>query len=145
MIGARGSGVILSLVERYSGWLEAILLRCKKSKVVMTKIARVAGKFVMITITFDRGGEFTFHQLLKQINIISYFCDPGCPNQKGLVENRIGKIRYSIESRMSFDTITQPNLDELVRWINDEILRNRGFRPFDKLRSLLRTLLGGQN
>ena len=87
----------------------------------MHLIQKVAGKHKIITVTFDRGGEFAFHHLLKFV--VAYFCDPGCPNQKGLVENRIGKIRYSIESGMSFDTITQPNLDEFVRRINDEILQ----------------------
>ena len=71
----------------------------------MRLIQKAADKYKIITVTFDRGGEFAFHHLLKVV--VAYFCDPGCPNQKGLVENRIGKMRYSFESSMDFSDLNQ--------------------------------------
>ena len=138
MVGAKQSGVVLALVERYTGKLFAFLMQRKKSAVVMHLIQKVAGKHKIITITFDRGSEFAFHDLLTEIK--SYFCDPGCPNQKGLVENRIGKMRYSIMSGMDFSDLTQEILQEIVDNINDEYLFNRGFKPAERLKCILREL-----
>ena len=55
----------------------------------------MVGESLIITATFDRVGEFAFHYPLKTIIIVCYFCDAGCPSQKDLAENRMGKMRYS--------------------------------------------------
>ena len=100
----------------------------------------MADEYLIITATFDRGGEFAFHHLLKAISIVCYFCDAGCPNQKGFVENRIGKMRYSFESGMDFFELSQSSLDFVVANLNAENLKNRGFRPCDRLRSILKQM-----
>ena len=80
----------------------------------MTKIMQQSGKFLILTITFDQGGEFTFHQILKTKNIVTYFCDAGCPKQKGLVENKIGKICYTLSKEFNFGELTQPIITSSV-------------------------------
>ena len=122
----------LALAERYTGWLIAILLTRKKSEWVMHKI------ILILTVTFDRGGEFTFHQILKTRNILTFFCDAGCPNQKGLVENRIGKMRYTLTKELNFGDLTQEILDDITTGLNKEIFRNRGTSALKELGRILR-------
>ena len=67
------------------------------------------------TATFDNGLEFARH---KMLNIQTYFCDPGCPYQKGAIENVNGIIRRHIDYRMNPDLITQEMLNAVAHKIN---------------------------
>ena len=83
----------------------------------------------MYSVTFDRGGEFTFHDILKHAGVDTYFCDPGCPHQKGHVENRNGKMRYSMFSGFDFRLLTQAHLNHIVAGINSENIKNQNCSP----------------
>ena len=89
----------------------------------------------MFSVTFDCGGEFTFHDILKSAGVDKYFCKPGCPNQKVLVENRNGMTRFSLEKSFDFRNLTQSGLNHFVNVsINDNIVVRQNCSPFDCLR-----------
>ena len=134
IIGADGSGVILALAERYTRWLVAILLNDKGSLMVMAKILDEVERYIMFSVTFDRGGEFTFHDILKKAGVETFFCNPGCPDEKGLVENRNGCIRYTLEKGYDFRNLTQAGLNHIVANINDNIVVKQHCSPFHCLR-----------
>lgn len=72
------------------------------------------------SITFDNGTEFArHHRLTEQLGIDTYFCDVRSPWQKGGVENAIGRLRRMLPRKTNLDTLSQKQLDCLVRCYNN--------------------------
>jgi len=95
----------------------------------------------MKTATFDNGLEFARHMLL---NIPTYFCDPGCPYQKGAIENVNGIIRRHIDYRLNPDLISQEMLDAVAHKINSTPRKILGYlTPYqaaEKYKNMEKTL-----
>ena len=46
------------------------------------------------TLTCDNCSEFAAHaRVTARTEIAAYFCDPGCPGQRGSIENTHGRLR----------------------------------------------------
>ena len=61
------------------------------------------------TLTCDNGGEFAHHEhVTLWTEIAAYFCDPGCPGQRGSIENTHGRMRRRLPRRTNLAEVTMP-------------------------------------
>lgn len=123
MIGKDHKQAIVVNVERRSGLLFAKKVKRKTASniadVTRTMFANLPDDLVL-TITYDQGKEFAWHQVIAEENKMSvYFCHKACPWQKGSVENTIGLLRRIIPKGTDFDTFSDEQLQEWVDLIND--------------------------
>lgn len=69
------------------------------------------GEGLVRSLTFDNGTENTLHTKLKQdFEIQTYFCDPYCSWQKGLVENTNKLIRQYLPRWTNMNTLSEHDL-----------------------------------
>jgi len=123
MIGKDHKQAIVVNVERRSG----LLFAKKVPQKTASNIADVTRDMfkelpddLTLTITYDQGSEFAWHQVIASENKMSvYFCHKACPWQKGSVENTIGLLRRFIPKGTDFDSFSDKQLQEWVDMIND--------------------------
>lgn len=110
---------ICTITDRLSR--EAIMIKneSKHSATVIDAIMRhiIEHKLDVKSITFDNGSEFADHIKLNLLGIMTYFCDAGCPWQKGSIEHLNGMIRRFLPFKVSAADITP----KLVKSINQEM------------------------
>jgi IS30 family transposase len=71
------------------------------------------------TITFDNGTEFASHHKLRdQLGLLTFFCDPHAPWQKGGVENAIGRMRRYLPRKTNLNTLSPRQITALARRYN---------------------------
>ena len=71
------------------------------------------------TLTCDNGGEFAAHaRVTAWTDVAAYFCDPGCPGQRGSIENTHGRMRRPLPRRTNLAEISDAKLDNLIRNLN---------------------------
>jgi IS30 family transposase len=75
--------------------------------------------------TFDNGTEFAEHLALA---VLTFFCDPYSPWQKGSVENVIKLVREHIPFDMDPDNITQELLHSIANKLNNRPRKILGFK-----------------
>lgn len=119
MLIANHKGVLV-MVERKSRYLKIQELKNKTRKQVayQTKELLSSTKKSFYSLTNDNGPEF-FDGALHTVPV--YYCDPGKPQQRGTVENSIGKIRKYIGRKT---VLTNGNRD-LVKTVENLL----NFRP----------------
>jgi len=131
--------------EEVGHW-EADLVICKRSRPVLvlherktrlTLISRLMGKTAAETvsalmamvkrlapalrgsITFDNGGEFARHALLRDmLSATTYFCDAYASWQKGGVENTNGRIRRWLPRSIDLDLVSDEDIQEIAMALN---------------------------
>lgn len=120
--GKRGTGDIATHVERKTGYLIALKLKHRADKAfnIATQAAFSHLPDVLKkSFTVDRGPEFYAHDdLTQRTGMPVYFCDPGCPGQRGLNENTNGLLRQYFPKGSSFSALTQIDLENVVQRIN---------------------------
>ena len=119
MLIANHKGVLV-MVERKSRYLKIEELKNKTlNQVAMqTKSLLAATNKKFYSLTNDNGPEF-FDGALHDVPV--YYCDPGKPQQRGTVENSIGRIRRYISRK----TILNAENKELVQTVENLL----NFRP----------------
>lgn len=70
------------------------------------------------TITFDNGTEFASHHKLRQLGLMTFFCDPHSPWQKGGIENALGRLRRYLPRKTNLDRVSPAQLVALARLYN---------------------------
>jgi transposase, IS30 family len=70
------------------------------------------------TLTFDNGTEFARHRVLHQLGILTFFCDPYSPWQKGGIENAIGRMRRFIPRKTDLAALSDKQFNALLRAYN---------------------------
>ena len=141
--------------EELGHW-EADLVICKRSRPVLvlherktrlTLISRLMGKTAAETvsalmamvkrlspalrgsITFDNGGEFARHALLRNmLSATTYFCDAYSSWQKGGVENTNGRIRRWLPRSIDLDQISDEDIQEIAMTLNSTPRKCLGFK-----------------
>lgn len=130
--GKRGSGTILTHVDRKSGYLLADKIKGKSPYEVRDKTIlhfNHLPKRKRCTITYDNGTEFTFHELIERgTNAIVYFAHPYSSWERGTNENTNGLLRQFLPRSLSFQEVTQTYVDRAARLLNS--------RPRKRLRYL---------
>lgn len=94
---------ICTLIERVSRFALLIHNENKLTKTVIDRLIEeiLQFKLVVKSITFDNGSEFADHHKLNALGIVTYFCDPGAPWQKGGIENFNGFVRRFFPFKLS--------------------------------------------
>ena len=77
------------------------------------------------SITNDRGSEFSRKSELK---VPVYFCDPRKPQQRGTIENTIGRLRSYFPRSFDLSSITQDDIQETINKFNQIPRKILGFR-----------------
>ena len=83
----------------------------------------------LLTITYDNGSEFCWHDKVnKELNMLSFFCNPYSSWEKGTVENLNGLIRRFFPKKTDFDTITDEQIQQVEDWINNRPMKVLGYK-----------------
>lgn len=126
--GRKHQSGIHTQVERKTRFLKARLIKNLSARETMraqTKIFYFLPKSARKSTTVDNGKEFTKH---KQFKLPVFFCDPYASWQKATNENTNGLIRRYLPKGTDFKTITQEELNDIVREINNRPRKCLGFR-----------------
>jgi IS30 family transposase len=110
---------ILTHVDKISGYLVASLVR-HNSDTVHIHTVRYMKKLPCFSVTYDNGSEFALHRMIERdVNTTVYFADAGSPYQRGTNENTNGLVRDYFPKGTSFATITNTDVQRVVRILND--------------------------
>ena len=141
--GKHNTGDFATHVERKTGLLIACKLENLKNRSFNHATAKafepLDARFKK-SFTVDRGPEFMAHKHLHELTGMPvYFCDAGCPGQRGLNENTNGLLRQFFPKGQSFKNVTQATLDEAVVLINNRPRKRLGWRsPLEVVDAVLR-------
>lgn len=127
---SRGTGVLVTLVERRSGFArigwspdgtaEAVTLS------LVERLERI--KRLVHTVTCDRGSEFAEDRAVAtQLKATVYFADPHSPWQRGCNENFNGLLRQFFPRSRDFSTITPEELQRVENQLNDRPRKRLGY------------------
>jgi len=129
IIGANHSGVVVSLVERYSKISLFRIVPNKTKEAVTAAIieALTPYKNVVLTITYDNGGEFADHKIIaKSLDAECYFATPYHSWERGLNEHTNGLFRQFVPKKMEFTNVTK---EDVARY--QDLLNNRPRKVLD--------------
>ena len=122
IIGGERTKRILTHVERVSCYLLANILHVVSADIVAQKtieILRKIPKRKRRSITYDNGTEFSAHEMIeKKTKATVYFANQYHSWERGTNENTNGLIRQFFPKRSSFATVTQGEVNRVVRLLN---------------------------
>lgn len=117
--GSPGKGGLLTLVDRRSRYLIAVLIHSFSSKTLKAAILQAYKDTHPKSITLDNGSEFAlFREFEKELDTTVYFADPHSPWQRGSNENMNGLLRFWFPKGFDFRNISQSDVDRVVGLIN---------------------------
>ena len=144
--GKKGCGHLATHVERKSRFLVAVKLADKRAA-TMTRATTTSfwrlPKALRQTLTVDNGKEFSqFKELETKTGLTVYFADPYAAWQRGTNENTNGILRHYYPKGFDFTTISDEELELVVKKINNRPRKCLGYRtPAEVLRQALRGAL----
>lgn len=132
MLGRDKRVRIVTLVDRRSGYLIAYLLPTH-SAVLLTKLAvqrlKKIPKEKRRTLTLDNGTEFSdWERLEKESGMTIYFAYPYHSWERGTNENTNGLLRQYFPKSMDFNVITDKELAEVVKRLNERPRKRLKFK-----------------
>lgn len=117
--GGVGKGLLVTLVDRKTRYLVAGLLDKRNATHTRTVISKLMKDLPVCSLTFDNGSEFSeFRELEQDLKTSVYFAEPHKPWQRGSNENTNDILRFFFPKGFDFRSITQEDVDEVVRLIN---------------------------
>ena len=122
IVGPKNHGSILSTVDRSSRLCSLTLLPGKKKEDVASAVVDALKQYhgELHTITSDNGTEFTDHEKMSEaLNLDYYFAHPYASYERGSIENLNGLVRQYIPKGTPFDGLTQEDLLEIQKKLND--------------------------
>ncbi|MBF0780664.1 MULTISPECIES: IS30 family transposase [unclassified Granulicatella] len=120
---------IVTAVDRKSRYLLATLVEDRTSEQVKHGLCRLLCKERCLTITSDNGVEFAkFEDVEKTLQIDFYFADSFKSWQRGTNEYANGLLREFFPKKMSFEHITEEQLQEAVYLINHRPCKLFGYK-----------------
>jgi len=136
LIGAHdGGAVIASMVERKSRYTCLAKAKNKTTAVVIQSINQRMLPIAecVLTITLDNGKEFSQHERLSnRLDADVFFAKPYHSWERGLNENTNGLVRQYFPKRISFDRISEHELQSVARKINNRPRKCLGYKtPFE--------------
>jgi len=132
IVGVGHKSAIGTLVERTSRMTLIVNLTDGKTSEQVVKAfenrLKTLPSYLRKTLTYDNGTEMCSHQLLSNsLGIKIYFCDPGCPGQRGTNENTNGLIRDFFPKNTDFSKITEEHLSQVERLLNERPRKILGY------------------
>lgn len=134
IIGAEQKGAILTITDRKTDFAFITKLENGKNakevaKVVRERIAYLKRRGQLHSITTDNGSEFScFQSIERALKIPVYFAKPYCSNDKPHIEHLNGLIRQYIPKGTSFDELTQRDIRQIEKNLNNRPRKKLGFR-----------------
>lgn len=130
--GAKGSGTLVTHVERKSRYLLAAPLADKKARTMtdgsirlFTKVPEKARR----SLTLDNGSEFAdFKRLETHSGLTVYFADPYAPYQRGTNENTNGLLRQYFPKGQSLSRVTKKEVEKAMERLNHRPRKCLGFK-----------------
>lgn len=144
--GKKSCGHLATHVERKSRFLVAAKLADKRAA-TMTQATTTSfwrlPKVLRQTLTVDNGKEFSqFKELETKTGLTVYFADPYAAWQRGTNENTNGILRHYYPKGFDFTTISDGELELVVRTINNRPRKCLDYRtPAEVMRQALRGAL----
>lgn len=140
--GYRNQSFIGTLVERRTRFVKLIKVDSKDAKDFATALTREVLRLPLElrrTLTWDRGTEMARHNdFTMATDMKVYFCDPHSPWQRGSNENTNGLLRQYFPKGMALSNLTQDDLDQVARELNERPRMTLGWTsPADALRLLV--------
>jgi IS30 family transposase len=131
IVGRRGRGAILSLVERKSKLVRLCWVERKGAEEVarasLTVLRPLAGR--VLTLTSDNGGEFAHHaRIAEGLGADFYFARPHASWERGVNENTNGLLRQYFPKWYDFAAITQAEVARVVERLNERPRKTLGYR-----------------
>ena len=134
---------IATLVERQTRYCQLVALPegtnaepvCEALKASITTLPEQLRR----SLTWDQGKEMAQHRRFSiETGVEVYFCDPRSPWQRGSNENTNGLLRQYFPKGKNLAGLSQADLDEVARKLNDRPRQTLGFRtPAEKLTALI--------
>jgi IS30 family transposase len=131
IVGRRGRGALLSLVERKSKLVRLCWVERKGAEEVAQASLTVLRPLAehVLTLTSDNGGEFAHHARIAQgLGADFYFARPHASWERGVNENTNGLVRQYFPKRTDFATITQAEVEQVVERLNERPRKTLGYR-----------------
>ncbi len=131
IVGRRGQGALLSLVERKSKLVRLCWIERKGAEEVAQASLTVLGPLSerVLTITSDNGGEFAHHaRISRGLGAEFYFARPPASWERGVNENTNGLVRQYFPKRADFAAITQAEVEQVVERLNERPRKTLGYR-----------------
>ncbi len=109
---------VLVMTERKSRFTIIARLKSKRAdetaKMIMD-IFRQLSPELRRSITFDNGGEFARHTMLREaFKMATWFCDAYASWQKGGVENMNGRLRRDLPRKINLDDMSDEDLQDIA-------------------------------
>ena len=138
IIGPNQKSCMGTLVERKLRYTLLVKLPNKKADVVQSAFAKRLNElpqYLRQTMTYDNGVEMAKHQdLAKQTCMDIYFAHPYHSWERGTNENMNGVIRRFFSKKTDFNTVSQEQMDDLERHLNNRPRKVLGYKtPNEKL------------
>lgn len=131
IIGREHKGALLTLVERKSKFTLIRRLAKKQAHLVAEAAIDLLDPYEgkVVTITCDNGQEFAHHDSLKeQLHTEVYFAHPYHAWERGLNENTNGLIRQYFPKGLSFELITDNQVQMVMNRLNNRPRKTLGFK-----------------
>ena len=144
MVGARHKGVIVTIAERKSRFLEGAVAGRKTKPQVSDAVLRCMRKHKARckSITFDNGREFAGHgEVGGKLNAGTFFADPYSSWQRGTNEWLNRRLRRHFPKETSLENVTENELKKALRQINRFPMKILGWRaPYEAYYGAVTTL-----
>ncbi|MEX0745729.1 MAG: IS30 family transposase [Phycisphaeraceae bacterium] len=139
--GAKGSGLLVTHVERKSRYARLGKLQDKRSA-TLSRVSRAVLRDLPAklrrTLTADNGKEFAdFSTIERGLSMKVYFANPHAPWERGANENTNGLLRDYFPKGSDFSTITPARLASVQRMLNNRPRKCLNYRtPIEVLNAL---------
>ncbi len=145
--GKRGSGGVVTLVERKSRFIIAAKLQGKSAAPMAARIAALLQPLPRPwrrTLTLDNGKEFAaFKRIENDTGVTVFFADPYAAWQRGTNENSNGLLRQYLPKGVDMRTISQRRLAGALETINHRPRKCLAYKtPIEVLKAHLRGAFG---
>jgi IS30 family transposase len=129
--GEKGTGSILTIVDRKSGFAFGVKLACEEKDIIrdalISTLSRVS-EDKRKTITLDNGrGFWDFELVDKALGTTTYFANPYHSWERGCNENFNGLLREYFPKKTSFGNITQKDVDLAIEQLNHRPRKRLGY------------------
>lgn len=131
IIGANHKGKLLTLVDRKSRLTIIEKLVNKSAEVTSCAVINAVNSFKspFLSITFDNGKEFTFHeQMTEKTGIPIFFAHPYSSYERGTNENTNGLIRQYFPKKTDLSKVTSEAVKKVENLINHRPRKVLGYR-----------------
>jgi IS30 family transposase len=124
---------LLTLTDRKTRLPRIFKLENKKSTNIMEIIVWIKDEIGIKSVTFDNWMEFAFHQILQQIWINTYFCEPYHSREKWSIENLNRIIRRFFPKWTNFADIIEEEIEKVCNIIADSPREILGFKSSNQV------------